>query len=178
MSISQSTTAHGVFMSVFETGVFIIGKSGVGKSDLALSLLDRGHAFIADDIVEFSSVEGSYLTGRSPPLLKNFLEIRGLGVIDVAALFGPKALLKQKQLSLVIELEKSISLSREMGVNNGAPWSLLGVTVPCFSLPVDEGRPREVLLEVLVRNYQLTQKGCDANRDFLVNHQRAMSIPA
>lgn len=178
MSILQSTTIHGVFMSVFEVGTLVLGKSGIGKSDLALSLIDRGHALIADDMVEFSVTDKNLLLGCSPKLLKNFLEIRGLGIIDVAAFFGAQAVVKEKELSLVIQLEKPASLPHEIAFNDHS-WSLLEVVVPSFYLPLSEGRPCEVLLETLVRKHQFIQKkGYDPNKDFLENHHKALSVLA
>jgi len=178
MAISQSATIHGVFMSVFGVGTLIIGESGVGKSDLALSLIDRGHVFIADDMVEFSASDDNRLVGSSPKMLKNLLEIRGLGVLNVAALFGHQAVLKKQELSLVIQLEKPTSLLPHALTFDNLSWSLLGVTIPSFCLSLSEGRPRELLLETCVRNYQLNQKGYNANTTFLKNHHQALSITA
>ncbi len=172
--LPHTAAVHGVLMRVFNVGVLIIGDSGVGKSDLALSLLDRGHALVADDLVEFSLMDEGSLLGSASPLSKNFLEVYGLGVLNIAALFGAEAVLEKEQLSLVVKLEKSVLLSREITFKS-TPWSLLGVALPCFSLPICEGRPREVLAEALVRNYQLIQKGYDANSDFLGNHHNALS---
>lgn len=172
---TKNASVHGVFMSLFDVGTLIIGKSGVGKSDLALSLLDRGHAFIADDMITFSPVHESCLVGRAPPLLRNFLSVRGVGVLDVPGLFGAQAVLEQKELSFVITLEKPVDLSQDISFHL-TPWSLLGVTVPSFTLPLSEGRPRALLLEACVRQYQQVQKGYDANACFLENHHTHLSI--
>lgn len=179
MSMYNQFAAHGVFVSVFDTGTLIIGKSGVGKSDLALSLLDRGHQLISDDMVEFFPTEEGSLLGRSPELLKGFLEVGGLGVVNVARLFGAQAVLEEKRLSLVVKLEESASpLARSQLDFNSTPWTFLNVTVPAFSLSVCEGRPREVLLEALVRTYHQAQNGYDANQHFLANHRKALSDSA
>lgn len=174
MSIAQSTIVYGVFINVFGIGTLLVGESGIGKSDLALSMVNRGHAFIADDIVEFSLRDKSVLIGRSPKLLRNFLGIRGLGVVDIPAIFGTQAVLQEQALSVVVKLEKPSSLPHSISFDS-SPWSLLGVTVPSFSLPLTIFRPREVLLEVLVRNYQSIQKGNHAHMKFIENHDKALS---
>lgn len=173
MNVSKIATFHGVFISVFDVGVFLIGESGIGKSDLALSMLDRGHAFICDDITEFTT-DGNALIGRSPALLKNFLNIRGLGVINVSAIFGESAVLQEQTLSVVVELQKPTSSEHAASFDHSS-WSLLGVSVPFFCLPLSTMRPCEVLLEVLVRNYQQMQKGNDTNMIFIENHHKMLS---
>jgi len=138
--------------------------------------VDRGHAFVADDMVEVSFSEGN-LIGRSPKLLKNFLEIRSIGILNVAAHFSPQAVLKQKQLSLVIQLEEPTAIPHAIHFTSDS-WSFLGVSVPMFYLFLSQARPREVLLETLVRKYQLMQKGYDTCSDFLENHSKELSISA
>jgi HPr kinase/phosphorylase len=130
-----------------------------------------------DDMVEFSARDDNRLWGRSPGLLKNYLGIRDLGVLNITQLFGPQSILEEKELSLVIQLEKSVTSPHEISFND-KPWVLQGVTVPSFCLSLSEGRPRDLLLEMCVRNYQLIQKGHQPNQDFLENHHKKMSIPA
>jgi HPr kinase/phosphorylase len=171
----QNTTIHGVFMSLFGVGTLLIGESGSGKSDLALSLLDRGHVFIADDMVEFSRLNGQLL-GRSPKLLKNYLQIRDLGVLDVIALFGKDAVLEKKELSLVIKLVESTPSSKL--AFDSTPWALLDITIPSYCLSMSSRRPHEILLETIVRNDQITRKGKDTNMDFTKNHSKILSASA
>jgi len=213
---------HGVFISVYDVGVLLIGKSGIGKSDLALSLISRGHALIADDAIEFfpgsagslpardiknnksqplhplplktyphpnplpsqnssgrgdikdkkSSGGGDILVGRPPKLLQHYLAIRDVGILDIKAMFGDQAVLAQKELSFVVHLKKSPVL--DILACDPTPWSLLDITVPCFSLSVSGGRPCDVLLEAMVRNYALLQKGQNNHQIFLNNHHRAL----
>ncbi len=169
----QKTIVHGVFISIFGTGTLITGKSGSGKSDLALSLLDRGHSFIADDAVEFFSSDGRILIGRSPKLLKNFLAIRGLGVINLLSFFGAKAVLEEGVLSLVIQLEKTVLPLQEIKLTS-KPWILQEIAIPSFFLPLSAERPREVLIESLVKSYQLMQKGENIHQPFIRNHHQAL----
>ncbi len=168
-----STTIHGVFMNLFNLGTLLVGKSGMGKSDLALALIDRGHQLIADDAVEFNSPDGATLVGHAPVLLRNLLEIRGCGVLDVRAHFGEHAVLKKQTLSLVIALEESSSPTHTLSVTT-QPYILCNIRVPCFTLPLTATRPREALVETLVRNYKLTQQGIHTPMQFIANHRHAL----
>lgn len=169
---AQPHIVHGVFLSLFGVGTLLIGKSGVGKSDLALALIDRGHALIADDAVEFYTPDGHTLMGQSSSLLRGLLEIRNCGVLDIRAHFGDQAILEKCPLSLVIRLESSPplhSINPEQEV-----YTLLNINVPCFSLSATATRPREILAEALVRHYQLMQQGINTAMQFIANHNHAL----
>lgn len=175
MSTLDNTTVQGVFIRVLDKGVLLLGESGIGKSDLALSMLDRGHALIADDMVEFSSTDENQLVGRSPKLLRNYLNIRDIGVLDIPALFGSSAVLEEQVLSMVVKLEKSSSSLSHGITPNPSSWSLLGITIPSFYLSLSTVRPSPVLLETLVRNYQWMQTGNNTPMKFIENHRKMMS---
>ena len=155
MTSPLNTTLHGVFLSIWGEGVFIQGKSGAGKSDLALSLIHRGHQFVADDMVQFSSKDAlTNIVGCSPAVLKNKLAIRGLGILDVFELLGQTAILSEATLSYVIQLDARNPIQEEKPATSSTPWVLHGVTIPAFTLPLSAGRPNEILVECLIRYAQ------------------------
>ncbi len=151
---------HGVFVDIKGKGILIIGKSGVGKSEVALDLIYKGHRLIADDSVSFYKINQNTLIGKPPSLLKNLMEVRGLGVIDIKKLFGRKSVVPEKKLFLVIELkafQKEIDCSRlEMTVNS---FRIFDINIPKIEIPVTETRHVSLLIETAVKNYILLQKG-------------------
>lgn len=177
MNAAQTASIPGVFMNVFGLGTLLIGKSGSGKSDLALALIDRGHQLIADDVVEFNSHDAKILTGQSPHLLKNLLEIRGLGILDIPALFGRRAVLEKQRLSLVIKLEHTTQPTHDLYLQH-PPYLLLNIPTPCYLLPLSDQRPREVLLETMVRNHRLLQQGNNAHMKFIHTQTQALRVSA
>ncbi len=151
---------HGVFVDIKGKGILIIGKSGVGKSEVALDLIYKGHRLIADDSVSFYKINQNTLIGKPPSLLKNLMEVRGLGIIDIKKLFGRKSVVPEKKLFLVIELkafQKEIDCSRlEMTVNS---FRIFDINIPKIEIPVTETRHVSLLIETAVKNYILLQKG-------------------
>jgi HPr kinase/phosphorylase len=149
-----------VFVDIKGKGILIIGKSGVGKSEVALDLIYKGHRLIADDSVSFYKINQNTLIGKPPSLLKNLMEVRGLGVIDIKKLFGRKSVVPEKKLFLVIELkafQKEIDCSRlEMTVNS---FRIFDINIPKIEIPVTETRHVSLLIETAVKNYILLQKG-------------------
>lgn len=164
-----SVTLHGVFMEVLHLGVLLSGASGVGKSELALELLNRGHRLIADDAPEFYCAESGELRGRCPGALRNFLEVRGLGVIDVRAVFGAAVMVSEATLQLILHLE-SMDADRLAAVDRLRPSrdavAVLGVEVPRITLPVAPGRNLAILAETAVRSHRLAQAGRDVAAEF------------
>src|SRR5437588_3198244 len=141
-ALAESTERHGVFMDVLGLGVLITGESGVGKSELGLELISRGHGLVADDIVEISRIAASTLEGRCPPMLKDFLEVRGLGVLNIRTIFGETAVRPKMNLKLVVHLERPAQPAAE---NERLPLhelseDILGVTVRKVMIPVAAGR--------------------------------------
>jgi HPr kinase/phosphorylase len=177
-ALADTTERHGVFMDVLGLGVLITGDSGVGKSELGLELISRGHGLVADDVVEIARVASSALEGRCPPMLKDFLEVRGLGLINIRTIYGESAVRPKMKLKLVAHLEKPApSASRD--TTERLPLSelaedILGVTVRKVVIPVAAGRNLAVLLEAAVRNYILQLRGIDSTAEFLARQKRAM----
>ena len=158
---------HGVFVEIKGKGILIIGKSGIGKSELALDLIDRGNKLIADDCVAFYKHDKNTLIGQAPSLLKNMMEVRNLGILDIKKLFGVRSVIKKEKLFLVIELksfQKKIVYSRlTMNINT---YKLFDITVPKIELPVNQARHISLLIETAVKNYILLNKGSNTTEIF------------
>jgi HPr kinase/phosphorylase len=174
--LADTTERHGVLMDVLGVGVLITGESGVGKSELALELISRGQGLVADDVVEISRIAATTLEGRCPPLLRDFLEVRGLGLINIRAIYGETAVRPKMKLKLVAHLEKPAKARDNV---ERLPLSelaedILGVTVRKVVIPVAAGRNLAVLLEAAVRNYILQLRGKDSAAEFLARQKQAM----
>lgn len=176
--LAERVTLHGVFMEVMSIGVLITGDSCMGKSELALELLTRGHRLIADDAPEFSCIAPDTVNGVCPPLLDGFLEVRGLGVLNVRAMFGDSAVKNNKYLRLIIRLED---------MHEDGDWevdrlhgsvkmrSILDVEIPEIVLPVAPGRNLAVLVEGAALNHIQHLNGYDAAQDFIDRQHRIIS---
>lgn len=167
-------TLHGVYMEVHAIGVLITGPSGVGKSELALELITRGHRLVADDAPQFSRIAPDIINGRCPAALQDFLEVRGLGIINVRELFGDSAIKVNKYLKLIIRLEpfskESIKqIDRLQG--SYTTQNLLDLEIPEITLPVAPGRNLAVLVECAARNHMLRISGYNASEVFAGRQQ-------
>ena len=174
--LAETGTLHGVFMDVLGMGVLITGDSGVGKSELALDLISRGHGLVADDVVEVSRVGSDTLEGRCPELLRDFLEVRGLGLLNIRTVFGETACRRKMRVKLIVHLQKPIP-----GVPDAARLPLdaqneaiLGVPVRRVTIPVAAGRNLAVLLEAAVRATVLKLRGIDSMQEFLDRQEAAL----
>jgi HPr kinase/phosphorylase len=173
--LARHCSIHGVFMDVFGMGVLISGQSGLGKSELALELISRGHGLVADDVVDFARVAPDTIEGRCPPLLANLLEVRGLGLLDIRAIFGETAVRRKMKLRLIVELmRRSAADSLERLPLAGTTQEVLGLPVHKVVIPVAAGRNLAVLLEAAVRNTILKLRGIDTMQDFQQRQREAM----
>ena len=177
-ALADTTERHGVFMDVLGVGVLITGESGAGKSELGLELISRGHGLVADDVVEISRIAANTLEGRCPPLLRDFIEVRGLGLLNVRTIFGQTAVRPRMKLKLVAHLERPSALGAR-GTDERLPLAelsedILGVTVRKVIVPVAAGRNLAVLLEAAVRNFVLQMRGIDSMAEFVERQKRAM----
>ena len=166
---NEKITLHGVFMKVMHMGVLLAGASGVGKSELALELLSRGHCLIADDAPEFSRSANGAIEGRCPDVLRDFLEVRGLGVINVRAMFGDKAVMSRAELNIILQLKVlGVELLAKVDRLRAShdTFEVLENEVPRITLPVVPGRNVTILVEAAVRSHQLMLDGYDAAADF------------
>ncbi len=165
--LAEKVSIHGNLIDVFGVGVLILGKSGIGKSELALSLIMRNHRFVADDMVEIVKKYPGVLIGRPTEMLKHIVEIRGLGIVNIKDLFGISAIRDTKRIELVIELvkwEDDTEYDR-LGLEEDF-YEIMGIKLPLVKLPVTPGRQLPVLIEVAARNYLLKIKGIDSAKDF------------
>lgn len=162
-------TLHGVYMEVHAIGLLIVGPSGVGKSELALELINRGHRLIADDAPEFSRIAPDIINGICPPALKDLLEVRGLGIINVRALFGDSAIKANKYLKLIICLEPSKQHFQQIDRLAGSysTRNILDIEIPETTLPVVPGRNLAVLVECAARNQMLRTSGYNPSEQFI-----------
>ena len=164
--LAPRATLHGVLMDVYGVGVLITGESGVGKSEAALELVKRGHQLVADDVVDICRITPSRLIGESPETVRHFMEIRGIGIIDIKAMYGISAVLTSKTIDLVIHLEnwKEKKAYDRLGLAEDFT-TIMDVRIPQVVLPVRPGRNVAVVIEVAARNHSLKQMGYSAAQE-------------
>lgn len=176
-ALAARIVLHGVFLNVLGAGVLLSGGSSVGKSELALELISRGHSLVADDAPEFSRPTPDAVEGSAPPMLKDFLEVGGLGVLNIRAMYGDSAIRHRKRLELIIHLEPlTSSLRQQLDRLNGNFTSneVLGVPISAMTLPVAPGRNLAVMVEAAVRNYLLSHRGYHAAEDLMQRQEDEM----
>jgi len=174
--LAEKISLHGVFMDVLGVGVLITGDSGVGKSELALELISRGHGLVADDVVEMGRIAPTTIEGRCPGMLRDFLEVRGLGLLNIRTIFGETACRRKMRLRLICHLDR-----RQPGPDDPCRLPLqqetqdiLGVSIARVVLPVAAGRNLAVLLEAAVRSTILQLRGIDSTQEFIERQMRAL----
>jgi len=176
-ALAGRVTLHGVYMEVMGVGVLLTGKSGIGKSELALELLSRGHRLIADDAVEFSRISPNVLLGRCPGVLSDFLEVRGLGILNVRAMFGDTAVRDEKTLRLIVHLE-TLRKQRFNAIDRlqaeQKTRTILDVEIPEAALFVAPGRNFAVLVEAATRNHILRMRGVDPLAELVKRQAESM----
>ncbi|MEJ2213520.1 MAG: HPr(Ser) kinase/phosphatase [Gammaproteobacteria bacterium] len=177
IALAEHTSIHGVFLEVLGMGVLLSGNAAIGKSELALELINRGSRLVADDAPEFSRIAPDIIEGRCPPLLQDFLEVRGLGIINIRAMYGDSAIKYNKYLRLVIKLErmneeKLANVDRLTGTQ--ATTRILGLDIPQVTVPVAPGRNMAILVETAVRNHIMRLKGYDAASYFIERQRQAI----
>jgi len=177
-TLAERKVVHGVMLDVMGLGVLLTGVSAIGKSELALELITRGHKLIADDAPEFVRLDPDTLRGSCPRVLQDFLEVRGLGLLNIRAMFGDNAIKQSKNLRLKIHLVpeeqmRNMEGKRLTGVRHRR--TILEVEVPEIELPVAPGRNLAVLVEAAVRNHLLLYHGYDSAAEFTQRQQRLLS---
>ena len=173
----EATIVHGVFMQIAKVGVLIAGNSGLGKSELALDLVSKGHALIADDAPEFTRITPNAIRGTCPDVLQNFLEVRGLGVLNIREMYGSKAVKPSHRLELIIQLLPAgqvPSTTEDRSQLFEKKTNVLGVDIPTITLPVSPNRNLSVLIEAAARSRSLIQQGYIACRDLSDRQKKLM----
>ncbi|NNM80075.1 MAG: HPr kinase/phosphorylase [Gallionella sp.] len=175
--LAASTTRHGVFLDVLGVGVMVTGESAVGKSELGLELITRGNGLVADDIVELHRIAPDTLEGRCPELLRDFLEVRGLGILNIRTMFGETAVRRKKSLKLIVHLHRppggDLSQVERLPLN-ATHQEILGVNISTVNIPVVAGRNLAVLVEAAARNFVLQQRGINTMDEFVARHDQMM----
>jgi HPr kinase/phosphorylase len=175
-SLAPHMTRHGVLLDVYGVGVFLSGKSGVGKSEAALELVKRGHQLVADDVVDICRISDDRLIGTCPEKVRHLMEIRGIGVIDVRAMYGIGAVAFSKTIDLIIELEtwdENKAYDR-IGLQDNE-IEIMGVRVPRQTMPIKPGRNLAIIVEVAARNFSLKRAGYNAARELIAQLQDELS---
>jgi HPr kinase/phosphorylase len=179
--LAPSTSVHGVLVDVYGMGVLLLGESGIGKSECALDLIQRGHRLVADDVVEIRKYPNGSLVGRAADMIRYHMELRGIGIINIKHLFGVSAVRASKSIELVIELERWDPAKRydRLGLD-GESYTILERPRPFLRLPVASGRNIALLIEIAARNELLKTQGYDAAKEFAlkVDEQIAKNMRA
>jgi len=175
-ALALTCTRHGVMMDVLGVGVLISGESGLGKSELGLELISRGHGLVADDVVELHRIGTSTIEGRCPALLQGLLEVRGLGLLDIKTVFGETAVRRKMRLKLIVHLVRRSTHEDEYErlPLEDLTEDVLGLKIRKVVIPVAAGRNLAVLAEAAVRNTILQLRGIDTMRDFIARQQQAI----
>jgi len=166
-ALAPRITQHGVLMEIYGEGILLIGESGIGKSETAVELLKRGHRLIADDAVEIRKVSGNRLVGTAPKLIRNYIELRGIGIVNVAKLFGVGAVKLENEINLVVNIVpwNTEEVYDRLGLEEQF-MDILGVQVPMYTIPVTPGRNLAVILEVAAMNNRQRKMGYNAAVEF------------
>ena len=175
--LAEHIDEHGVYIEVYSLGIFLTGESGVGKSELALALIARGHRLISDDVTRFLRLSPDLVDGHSPGLLSDFMEVRGLGIVNIRAMFGANVLKKSKALRLIVkmvQLTNDNSTQFDRIGDSTQTRNILGLEIPEITLPVAPGRNLAVLVEAAARNHLLNLNGYNAAAEFINRQNQAI----
>jgi len=166
--LAPTIRIHGTLVEVYGIGIFISGTSGVGKSEIALELVNRGHRLIADDLVEIKQIEGERLIGSAPEILRHFIEIRGIGILDVKSLYGVGAVKNHVDINMVIELERWEENKHYERLGLDTQYSeIIEVSIPKVTIPVSPGRNLSIIIETAARNFREKVMGYNPANEFL-----------
>ena len=167
VQLGPRITRHGVLVEVYGEGVLLLGDSGVGKSETAIELVKRGHRLIADDAVEIKRVSAKTLVGTAPPIIRHYVELRGIGIIDVRRIFGMGAVKESQGIDLVINLEPWVQgkMYDRLGLDNQT-MDILGIEVPSITIPVKPGRNLAIILEIAAMNNRQKKMGYNTAEEF------------
>ena len=177
VELGPRITRHGVLVEVYGEGILLLGDSGVGKSETAIELLKRGHRLIADDAVEIKKVSATTLVGRAPEIIRHYVELRGVGIVDVRRLFGMGAVKESEKIDLVINLEEwdNNKMYDRLGLDENTT-NILGIDIPSITLPVSSGRNLSVVIEVAAMNTRQKRMGYNTAKEFNKRLMESMGL--
>jgi HPr kinase/phosphorylase len=175
--LAPRITRHGVLVEVYGEGILITGDSGIGKSETAIELVKRGHRLIADDAVEIKKVSSRTLVGSAPNLIRYFVELRGIGIVDVRRIFGMGSVKETEKIDLVINLEPWVQgkMYDRFGLDS-EHMTIMGITVPMITIPVKPGRNLAIILEIAAMNNRQKKMGYDTAVEFNKMLMEQMSL--
>ncbi len=175
--LAPRITRHGGLVEVYGEGMLLLGDSGVGKSETTIELIKRGHRLIADDAVEIKRVSDKTLVGSAPELIKHYVELRGIGIVDVRRLFGMGAVKETERIDLVIQLENWVEgkMYDRLGMDEET-INILGIEVPCITVPVRPGRNLAIILEVPAMNHRQKRMGYNTAEEFNKRMMRQIGV--
>ena len=175
--LAPRITRHGVLVEVYGEGILLLGDSGVGKSETAIELVKRGHRLIADDAVEIKKVSAKTLVGTAPAIIRHYVELRGIGIVDVRRLFGMGAVKESEKIDLIINLEpwQEDKMYDRLGLDNNTT-DILGIKVPSIVLPVSPGRNLSVVIEVAAMNNRQKRMGYNTAEEFNKRLMESMGL--
>ena len=167
VQLAPRITRHGVLVEVYGEGLLLLGDSGVGKSETAIELVKRGHRLIADDAVEIKRVSAKTLVGEAPAIIRHYVELRGIGIVDVRRIFGMGAVKNSERIDLVINLEPWVQgkMYDRLGLDNET-MDILDIKVPCITIPVKPGRNLAIILEIAAMNHRQKKMGYNTAEEF------------
>ncbi len=167
VQLAPRITRHGVLVEVYGEGLLLLGDSGVGKSETAIELVKRGHRLIADDAVEIKRVSAKTLVGEAPPIIRHYVELRGIGIVDVRRLFGMGAVKNSERIDLVINLEPWVQgkMYDRLGLDSESV-DILGINIPAITIPVKPGRNLAIILEIAAMNHRQKKMGYNTAEEF------------
>ena len=177
VQLGPRITRHGVFVEVYGEGILLLGDSGIGKSETAIELIKRGHRLIADDAVEIKRVSATTLIGRAPDIIRHYVELRGIGIVDVRRLFGMGSVKETEKIDLVINLEPWVNgkMYDRLGLDEQTT-DILGIQVPSIELPVCPGRNLSVVIEVAAMNNRQKRMGYNTAKEFNKRLMESMGV--
>ena len=177
IELGPRITRHGVLVEVYGEGILLLGDSGVGKSETAIELLKRGHRLIADDAVEIKRVSATTLIGRAPEIIRHYVELRGIGIVDVRRLFGMGAVKESEKIDLIINLEtwQEDKMYDRLGLD-AQTTNILGIEIPSIVIPVSPGRNLSVVIEVAAMNNRQKKMGYNTAEEFNKRLMQSMGL--
>lgn len=167
VELAPMITRHGVFVEVYGEGILILGDSGIGKSETAIELIKRGHRLIADDAVEIRKVSAITLTGTAPELIRHYIELRGIGIIDVCRIFGMGAVKDVEKIDMIVKLENWVEGKTYSRIGTEEEYmDILGINIPAITIPVQPGRNLAVIIEIAAMNSRQKRMGYNTAEEF------------